>query len=78
MMAPTKTQLSQRLSGATAGGASGPYGHGRPIIHRQSIFGDDVFLVQSQIAGDGAYKPPVEDSAGELFPIFVLDSLEKP
>ena len=39
------------------------------------IFGEEAFLVEAEVAGDGADKTAVENAAGKFAPIFVFEGL---
>ena len=41
------------------------------------VFGEEIFFVEAEVAGDGADEAAVENAAGELVPIFVFESFEK-
>ncbi len=41
------------------------------------IFGEKAFLVEAEVAGDGADKTAIEYAAGKLAPIFVFEGFEE-
>ncbi len=41
------------------------------------VFGEQLFFVEPQIAGDGAHEAAIRDAARELVPIFIFQSFQK-
>lgn len=41
------------------------------------VFAEERFFIEAEIAGDGADKAAIEDTAGEFAPIFVFESFEE-
>jgi hypothetical protein len=41
------------------------------------IFGEEVFLVEAKVMGDGADKTAIENASGKLAPIFVFKGFEE-
>ncbi len=75
---PTRTtaariQRSHGFSGVTTGGVPDQTGTLWPVAGSQDVLGNDVFLVEPEVACDCPHETAVEDPAGKLIPLLVFD-----
>ena len=75
--------------GAEREGYGDPSGRGRDAIFKgawsfggfvavgEVIFGEEIFFVEAEVAGDGADEAAVENAARQLVPIFIFEGFEK-
>jgi len=48
------------------------------LVESQSVFGDEGFFIQPEEPGYGTNESAIEDAAGQDFPAFILQCIQKP